>query len=148
MPIRDYYQVLASDLDFNGAQDQVTEHTVDWDETPAIKGGHPRPLWFEIVVKETFVGGGASAVLLQPVVQNADGAAGTFKDILTGPEILLADLAKGATFYIPYPMMGLDDDDKPIFGGPNQVLRLNISHSATSPANFTAGKLDVVLSGG
>ena len=148
MAIHDFYQVLADGQDLAGGYDgQVSEHTVDWDESPARKGGHPRPIWFEVYVTTAFVGGGDNSGL-RITVQNADGATGDFKDILIGPDIPLAQLTVGAVFQIPYPLMGLDDDDNVMYGGPNQVLRLKFDSISSEAGNWTAGTIDAVLTGG
>lgn len=143
--IHDFYQVLA-DNQAIGTTGATSEHVIDVGEVPVRKGGHPRPLWFEIVVTTTVVGGAAR--FLNVVIQNAATATGTYKTILSGPPIKSADLVEGTVLRIPMPMFGLDDDDDLIENGVNRALRVQWSQSGGGDVNWTAGNLHIALVGG
>lgn len=133
MAIRDYYQILAQDQAI-GTGGGETEDLLDWGESPATKGGHPRPLWFEVTVKTDFAGGADRN--LQVEVQTSATAGGSYETILSGPEVPTAELVAGKVIRVPYPMDGV-----------LQAIRLNLVQTGGSAVNWTAGEYDAALTG-
>lgn len=133
MAIRDFYQILAQDQEI-GNTGGATEDLLDWGESPATKGGHPRPLWFEVTIKEAFAGGADRSLQVQ--VQTSATAGGTYATILSGPEVPTAELVVGKVIRVPYPMDGV-----------LRAIRLNVIQTGGSAVNWTAGEYDAALTG-
>lgn len=149
MPAYDGKLILCKDLDFATVGNKRSLATADihnWAEDPVRKGGHPRPLWFEITVTTAFTSGEGNNTL-QPIVQNCATAGGTFKSVLLGPVIKKADLTVGQRILLPLPHFGVDDNDSFLPDGMERHVRVFFQQGGTG-TDWTAGKLTVILKGG
>lgn len=133
MAIRDFYQVLADEQAI-GTAGGATEDLIDWGETPATKGGHPRPLWFEVVITTSFTGGASRNLSVQ--VQTSATAGGSYETILTGPDVPTTECVAGKVIRVPYPMDGC-----------LQAMRLNLVQTGGAGVNWTAGAYSAALTG-
>lgn len=140
MAIIDVYHLLAEEADMTS---DIDSDAMDWAEDPVIKGGHPRPLWFEIHITDAPSGTGNIVCHVQGADDDGTGSAGAFVDLLSLPAIDPDDLSVGDVIYLPFPMTGFDSsaDWKP--DGPPRYLRVHIDET-----DVASGECTIVFRGG
>jgi len=141
MPVRDYYHVLAEGEDMTSG---VISDILDWGETPVVKGGHPRPLWFEVIITVQ-PAGGAWTIGVEGADSDGAGGQGTWRVQLRTTLIQSGDVSVGDVLKIPLPMMGLDSSNEVMPDGLPRFLRVHVDVGQTT---VTAGECDIVFRGG
>lgn len=145
MPIRDALHTFGTDQSLAGGQSAPATDLLNWGESPVRKGGHPRPLWIEVAITESFTSAQANTLAIQ--VQSCATEGGTYKTALQTFEIPKAAALAGKVVRIPFPMTGCSATDTIKEDGLMQFVRVYYVQGGSS-TNWTAGKVSAYLIGG